>query len=53
MLRQQCRENPDNNNRETIKEQNNYKMWIQKISEQIDTKADKWNIQDRNNSRKL
>ena len=28
-------------------------MWIQKIQEQIDTEADKWNIEARHNSSKL
>ena len=42
-----------NSNRETKEEQNNYQMWLQKIQEQIDTEADKWNIKAKHNSSKL
>ena len=42
-----------NSNRETKEEQNNYQMWLQKIQEQIDTEADKWDIKERHSSRKL
>ena len=42
-----------NSNRETKEEQNNYQMQLQKIQEQIDTEADKWDIKERHSSRKL
>ena len=55
-MRPQCnttKAKPCNCNREAKEEQNNYQMWIQKIQEQIDTKADKWDIKARQNSSKL
>ena len=56
ILGQQCNTTKakfHHSNRETKKEQNNYQMWIQKIQEQIDTEADKRNIEERHNSSKL
>ena len=56
MLKPQCnttKAKHHNSNRETKEEQNNCQMWMQKIQEHIDTEADKWNIKERHNSRKL
>ena len=50
ILRPQCNTTKTklhNSNIETKEEQNNYQMWIQKIQEQINTEADKWNIKER------
>ena len=37
-------------NREIKEKQNNYRMQIQIIQEQIDTEVDKWDIKERHNS---
>ena len=55
-LRPQCNTTnarPCNSSRETKEEQNNYQLGIQKLQEQIDIEADKWDIRERHNSSKL
>ena len=54
-LRPQCnttKAKSHNSKRDTEEEQN-YKIWIQKIQEQIDTESDKRKIKERHNPRNI